>query len=166
MNDVRPNLVIPRRENTDPRYTQLCINRKRPECRRSNVDVAALRHVWLRKADNDPKCTKPMTEMLLEPELNLPKTNGARPICANVWKNKNKPKSRESNVDRNAPILADERNAMGDPECAEFEISAKKFVREIPNGADTQPRREHDLRDGSKSKCKKSKTIIAKSKQG
>jgi hypothetical protein len=65
-----------------------------PRCKESGMDMKEPILANLLRAREDPKCTNPMTEILLEPKLNLPKTDNAAPIRQNVRSDREEPRSK------------------------------------------------------------------------
>jgi hypothetical protein len=58
-----------------------------------------------------------MTEMLLDPKLNLPKTDKAEPMRANVRSDSDEPSIRKSSTDMAEPKRAYDRKEIAEPKC-------------------------------------------------
>jgi hypothetical protein len=65
---------------------------------------------------DDPKCTYPMTEMLLSPKLNLPKTDSAEPTRANVRTDNDEPKRKKSQIDKEDPRRENDLTDIEEPQ--------------------------------------------------
>jgi hypothetical protein len=112
-----------------------------PGCRRSSVDVNMPGRVKFLRDSKDPKCTTPMTEMLLEPKLNLPKTDKAEPMRANVRSDKDDPKSRKSSTDKDEPNRPKDLSDIDDPICTKSSTDTEEPIADKPNNENVDPRR-------------------------